>query len=276
MQYFISDKEFQLFSELVYRVSGIVLNASKKELVKARLSKRLTKTGIETFGEYYNHVTKHDKNGEELVRLIDSISTNKTDFFRESKHFDFLNTTLLPALIEEKKKKRNKTIRVWCAASSSGEEPYSLAITMLDHFKLNEGWDLKILATDISTKVLQKAINGVYTREVLGGVPKHIIPVHFSKVPANNKCYVVKDHLKKLITYRRFNLMTPKFPFKYLFDFIFCRNVMIYFDSETQHNLVSKFYNCLPKGGYLFIGHSETLTRKTHGFKYVEPAVYVK
>lgn len=275
MQYDISDKEFELFSDLIYRVSGIVLNASKKELVKARLSKRLTKTRIETFGEYYNYVTKHDKNGYELVQLIDSISTNKTDFFREVKHFDFLNETLLPALVEEKKKKKNRTVRVWCAASSTGEEPFSLAITMLDHFKLNEGWDLKILATDISTKVLQKAINGIYSKEVLSVVPKHVISTHFSKSRINNT-YEAKDHLKKMITYRRFNLMTPKYPFKYLFDFIFCRNVMIYFDSETQQGLVSKFYNCLSKGGYLFIGHSETLTRNTHGFKYVEPAVYRK
>ena len=274
MQYVISDKEFGLFSDLVYSVSGIVLNASKKELVKARLSKRLTKVKIETFGEYYDFVTKHDKNGDELVQLIDSISTNKTDFYRESRHFDFLNSPLLPALVEEKRKSKNRTIRIWCAASSSGEEPYSLAITVLDHIKPNEGWNLKILATDISTKVLQKAINGVYTKEVLGCVPKAVITTHFSKAP--NDCYKVKDHLKNLITYRRFNLMTPKFPFKYPFDFIFCRNVMIYFDSKTQEELISKFYNCLPKGGYLFIGHSETLTRKTHGFKYIEPAIYRK
>lgn len=277
MEYVLSSKEFGLLSDLIYKVCGIVLNESKKELVKARLSKRLIKTGIRSFGEYYKYVIKNDKNGEELVQLIDSISTNKTDFFREVKHFDYLNSKLLPELILEKQKKRNKTIRVWCAASSSGEEPYSLVITLLNHFNPDDGWNLKFLATDISTKVLQKAINGIYPAGTLRGVSKSILSKHFSKKIVNDTdCFEAKDHMKKLITYRRFNLMTPKFPFKYPFDFIFCRNVMIYFDSETQQQLVSKFYDCLPKGGHLFIGHSETFANRTHLFKYVQPAVYKK
>ena len=277
MQYVLSDKEFELFRGLIYKTSGISLALSKKELVKARLSKRLTKTGIGTFEQYYKFVTKHDKNGEELVHLLDSISTNKTDFFREAKHFDFLNTKLLPDLIQKKEKVKNKTIRVWCAASSSGEEPYTLAITILNHINPNDGWNIKILATDISTKILQRAIRGIYTIDSLKGISPAIVSAHFKRVVIDkSNCFQAKDHLKKIITFRRFNLMTPNFPFRNPFDFIFCRNVMIYFDTETQHKLILKFYNCLPKDGYLFIGHSETLARKTHGFKYTQPAVYQK
>ncbi len=277
MQYVLSDKEFELFRGLIYKTSGISLALSKKELVKARLSKRLTKTGIGSFEQYYKFVTKHDKNGEELVHLLDSISTNKTDFFREAKHFDFLNTKLLPDLIQKKEKVKNKTIRVWCAASSSGEEPYTLAITILNHINPNDGWNIKILATDISTKILQRAIKGIYTIDSLKGISPAIVSAHFKRVVIDrSNCFQAKDHLKKIITFRRFNLMTPNFPFRNPFDFIFCRNVMIYFDTETQHKLILKFYNCLPKDGYLFIGHSETLARKTHGFKYTQPAVYQK
>ncbi|MHC4267065.1 MAG: CheR family methyltransferase [Planctomycetota bacterium] len=277
MQYVISNDEFELFRSLIYDTCGINLQLSKKELVKARLSKRLAKVGINTFNDYYKYVTKTDKSGKELIHLLDSISTNKTDFFRENKHFDFLNTTLLPELVSNKEKNNDRKLRIWCAASSSGEEPYSLAITVLNHIKPSNGWDIKILATDISTKILQKAVTGIYKIELLKDISPGTISAHFFKVHAHNsQCYEAKEHLKELITYRRFNLMTEKFPFKHPFDFIFCRNVMIYFDSDTQHRLVSKFYDCLPKNGYLFIGHSETLSKSNSGFKYAQPAVYQK
>jgi chemotaxis protein methyltransferase CheR len=275
MQYVLSNKEFEMFRGLIYDTCGISLTLSKKELVKARLTKRLTKTGLNSFNDYYNYVTKTDKTGKELIHLIDNISTNKTDFFREKKHFDYLNTTLLPDLISSKEKNKNRKLRIWCAASSSGEEPYTLAMTVFNHIKPDNGWDVKILATDISTRILQRAIDGVYKTELLNDVPSGITSAHFSEVLVDNtNCYKAKDHLKDIITFRRFNLMTEKFPFKYPFDFIFCRNVMIYFDPETQHRLVKKFYNCLPKNGYLFIGHSETLSKSDNDFKYIQPAVY--
>ncbi len=273
----LSNKEFELFRDLIYKTSGINLAQSKKELVKSRLSKRLAAKSIDTFEEYYRFVTRTDNSGEELVHLLDNISTNKTDFFREKKHFEFLNSKLLPDLIEKKEKMRDKKLRVWCAASSSGEEPYTLAMTVLDHITPKNGWDIKILATDISTKILQKAIRGVYMQETVNDIPQGLLAAHFSRTLINNTVfYKVKDHLKALISYRRFNLMTPKFPFKNPFDFIFCRNVMIYFDPETQQRLVSKFYDCLPKEGYLFIGHSETLAKRVSGFKYIQPALYQK
>ncbi len=277
MQYLLSNEEFELFRRLIYDSSGINLTLTKKELVKARLAKRLTKTGIDSFKDYYKYVTKTDKTGKELIHLIDSISTNKTDFFREKKHFDLLNTSLLPSLISSKTKAGIKKLRIWCAASSSGEEPYTLAMTVFNHLKPNNGWDVKILATDISTKILKKAIIGIYKKELLKDIPTGTISAHFSSVLyENTNCYKAKDHLKDIITFRRFNLMTPEFPFKNPFDFIFCRNVMIYFDPETQSKLASKFYDCLPKDGHLFIGHSETLSRSNTSFKYVQPAVYRK
>jgi chemotaxis protein methyltransferase CheR len=275
MQYVLSNKEFEMFRGLIYDTCGISLTLSKKELVKARLTKRLTKTGLNSFNDYYNYVTKTDKTGKELIHLIDNISTNKTDFFREKKHFDYLNTTLLPDLISSKEKNKNRKLRIWCAASSSGEEPYTLAMTVFNHIKPDNGWDVKILATDISTRILQRAIDGVYKTELLNDVPSGLTSAHFAEVFVDNtNCYKAKDHLKDIITFRRFNLMTEKFPFKYPFDFIFCRNVMIYFDPETQHRLVKKFYNFLPKNGYLFIGHSETLSKSDNDFKYIQPAVY--
>ena len=277
MQYLLSNEEFELFRRLIHDSSGINLTLTKKELVKARLAKRLTKMGIDSFKDYYKYVTKTDKTGKELIHLIDSISTNKTDFFREKKHFDLLNTSLLPSLISSKTKAGIKKLRIWCAASSSGEEPYTLAMTVFNHLKPNNGWDVKILATDISTKILGKAINGIYKKELLKDIPTGTISAHFSSVLyENTNCYKAKDHLRNIITFRRFNLMTPEFPFKNPFDFIFCRNVMIYFDPETQSKLASKFYDCLPKDGHLFIGHSETLSRSNTSFKYVQPAVYRK
>ncbi len=277
MQCILSNEEFELFKRLIYDSCGISLTLSKKELVKARLTKRLTKVGIDSFSDYYKYVTKTDNTGKELIHLIDSISTNKTDFFREKKHFDFLNATLLPSLISSKIKTGNRKLRIWCAASSSGEEPYTLAMTVFNHLKSNNGWDVKILATDISTRILQKAINGIYRKELLKDIPPATISAHFSSVLyENTNCYKTKNHLRDIITFRRFNLMTPEFPFKNPFDFIFCRNVMIYFDPETQNRLVSKFYNCLPKDGYLFIGHSETLSRSNSRFKYIQPAIYQK
>lgn len=277
MQYILSDEEFDLFRSLIYNTCGIHITSSKKELVKARLSKRLTKSGIGSFKDYYKYVTTIDNTGNELIHLIDSISTNKTDFFREKKHFDFLDNTLLPSLISRKMKERNKKLRIWCAAASSGEEPYTLAMTVFNHIKPDNGWDVKLLATDISTKALQKAINGIYKNELLKEMPPGTISSHFSKVLVDNaNCYRVKDHLRDIITFRRFNLISPQFPFKNPFDFIFCRNVMIYFDPETQRKLVAKFYNCLPKDGYFFIGHSETLSRSDSDFKYIQPAIYQK
>ncbi len=274
----LSQKEYELFKNLVYEQTGISLGEKKKELVKTRLGKRLRKTGIPTFKDYYNYVTSSENgSNEELISLIDAISTNKTSFFRENEHFIFLRETLIPEILNNCKKSGKKKIRVWSAGCSSGEEPYTMAIVFHENIKNLSTWDLKILATDISTRMLDKARAGIYKMETLQDVPIGMRKAYFQAgVGENAGLCKVKKHLKDFVLFRRLNLMMPTYPFKGLFDFIFCRNVIIYFDKATQEGLMRKYNRYLKPGGYLFLGHSEGLTGISSGFKYVKPSVYQK
>lgn len=277
MEIDINDKEFSLFQQLIYDASGIFLTPVKKELLKSRLMKRLRQKSLTSFKEYYNYVTQRDTTGEELVNLLDCISTNLTEFFREAAHFHFLSEKAIPALLEKKRKNYEKRIRVWSAGCSTGEEPYSISMVLAEHVQPQYEWDVKILATDISTRVLKKAMEGVYTKEQLKSVSPQLINAYFKKRVANNKDYYhLDDCLKNMVAFRRLNLTDEAYPFKGQFDFIFCRNVMIYFDKQTQSELVSKFYKHLTPDGYLFIGHSESLTGTNNKFRYVQPTVYQK
>lgn len=273
----LDDKEFGLFQRLIYDESGISLSSSKKELLKSRLMKRLRQKSLPSFRAYYQYVTEEDRTGEEMVRMLDCISTNLTEFFREIAHFEFLSKTVLPHLVDVKKKRNEKKIRIWSAGCSTGEEPYTLSMVVAEHIKLVREWDIKILATDISTRVLAKASEGIYSRERLKNVPVQMLNTYFERAAGNLKdlCQV-KESLKKLVVFRRFNLMNETYPFKGQFDFIFCRNVMIYFDKQTQNELILKYYKHLAPDGYLFIGHSESLAGTSHKFKYVRPTVYQK
>lgn len=273
----IDDKQFSLFQRLIYNESGINLTLAKKELLKSRLMKRLRERSLVSFKEYYQYVTNDDETGEELVSMLDCISTNLTEFFRESSHFDFLSKEVLPFLFETKKKTRSKKIRIWCAGCSTGEEPYSISMVLAEHGGRLAEWDIKILATDLSTRVLKKAMIGVYTKDQLSGLPIHMLNTYFKNRDDNLKNqYQVENYLKDMIVFRRLNLADKTFPFKGQFDFIFCRNVMIYFDKQTQAGLVAKFYHHLAQGGYLFIGHSESLAGTDNKFRYVRPTIYQK
>ncbi|MBI2560397.1 MAG: protein-glutamate O-methyltransferase [Planctomycetes bacterium] len=273
----LTDKEFELISKLVYSECGIKLSKEKNELVKSRLTKRLKKYGFRTFEEYYEYVTAIDKTGNELVCLIDCISTNKTEFFREKAHFDFLDKEFLPDLIEEKIRGGFYRLRGWSAGCSTGEEPFSIAITVCKHLDIFSRWDVKILATDISTRVIEKAKQGIYEKEKLETLPQGIVKTHFiCTKEVDTAYYSVKEYLRKMVLFGRLNLMDKQFPFTGQFDFIFCRNVMIYFDKATQRELVSKFHKYLAPGGYLFIGHSESLTGIPNSFEYIQPTVYRK
>ncbi|KKO18699.1 MAG: protein-glutamate O-methyltransferase [Candidatus Brocadia sp.] len=273
----INDKEFGLFQRLIYNKSGINLTPAKKELLKSRLIKRLRERSLTSFKEYYQYVTEEDTTGEELVSMLDCISTNLTEFFRESAHFDFLSENVLPVLLENKRKNREKKIRIWCAGCSTGEEPYSISMILSERIEQLSKWDIKILATDLSTRVLKKATQGIYAKERLRDIPLQMLNTYFKKESHNLKdCYQINDFLKGLIAFRRLNLTDEIFPFKGQFDFIFCRNVMIYFDKQTQSELVSKFYKHLAPEGYLFIGHSESLAGTETRFRYVRPTVYQK
>ncbi|CAN2041976.1 Chemotaxis protein methyltransferase [Candidatus Magnetomoraceae bacterium gMMP-15] len=268
----LTEEDFKLFSNLIYQKCGIYLHEGKKELVRSRLNKRLRETGISSFKSYYKFLTQKD-NGDELIWMLDAISTNKTSFFREKKHFDFLNEKVFPLYSSGKYGKR---LRFWSAASSSGEEPYTLAISLLEHFNQSYGFDMKILASDISTKVLKDAQRGVYPAERLEDVPLPMQSSYFQKGYGRQAGFFkVKSSLMNMVKFKRINLMDP-FPFKAIFNFIFCRNVMIYFDKKTQEHVVNKFYDCMTPEGYLMIGHSESLTGIKHCFKYIQPSIYQK
>jgi chemotaxis protein methyltransferase CheR len=270
----LTDSEFERISRFVYDQCGINLNEGKRELVKARLGKRIRHGQFQSFRDYYQHVIGDDT-GREIVHLLDSISTNFTFFFREQKHFDYLRFEFLPELIDRKRGK-DSSIRVWSAGCSSGEEPYSIAITILDAIESPRAREVVILATDISTKVLKTAEAGIFHEERIRSLPSPLVKKHFLKGDHRWKDYVkVKDRVKRSVQFKRLNLMDP-FNFKEPFDCIFCRNVMIYFDKKTQADLVNRFYDRLGQGGVLFIGHSESLTGIPHSFHYVRPAIYRK
>jgi len=267
----LSDRNFKQFSRLVAENCGINLHAGKKELVRARLSKRLRATGCRDFNTYIQFL-KGDADGKELLLLLDAISTNETSFFREPKHFEFLKTDVFPAL----KALSPKRLQFWSAGCSSGEEPYSLVMWLWEHFEGIDSWDLKILATDISTKVLAQAESGVYPDRRLSQMPKHQIRKYFQRGFGSREGYFrVKQSIKDKVVFRRQNLMEP-FGSGPEFQLILCRNVMIYFDRETRQALIGNFYNCLKPGGYLMMGHAESLNGMNHRFRYIQPNVYQK
>lgn len=271
----LSEKLFQEFSQLVYQKCGINLHEGKKALLQARLNKRLRATGIQSYEEYYEYVLAGQSN--ELIFFLDSVSTNLTYFFRESQHFDFVKDVSLPELLEKKRAEHSNRLRVWNAGCSTGEEPYTTAMCILSCLDSSLKWDFRILATDISTRVLEVASRGVYGEEKVLKVPAPLRQQYFVKRNGSDGKveYEVGAALKKIITFRRLNLKEP-YPFKGPFDYIFCRNVMIYFDKQTQESLVQKMSGYLAPGGYLFVGHSESLTGLTHPLRYVRPAVYRK
>jgi chemotaxis protein methyltransferase CheR len=260
---------------LIYKQCGIHLHDGKKELVRARLAKRLRQTGHKNFSNYYDFLVK-DPSGEELVLMLNAISTNLTSFFRESKHFDFLMQDVFPMIRHQIHSSRSERIHVWSAGCSTGEEPYSLAISFLEYFGAEARHFVKILATDISTHVLSTAASGVYSASRVENVPQNMLRKYFQKGHGKMSGYIrLKPEIRKMIEFRRFNLKDP-FPSRNRYHIVFCRNVMIYFDKSFQETLVNKYHDSLKTGGYFFIGHSESLMKLNHRFKYVNPTVYLK
>jgi chemotaxis protein methyltransferase CheR len=270
----ISNNEFRLISTFVYENIGINLTEEKRNLVIGRLQKLVRSLGFGSFKHYYDYLSA-DRTGQALDRLVNRISTNYTYFHRESDHFDFFRSRALPDVVDGMNGQNCKDLRIWCAGCSSGEEPYMLVMQMFEYFGREYGmWDAGVLATDISGKALDTAKSGVYTEKAVGRVPSDIKQRYFIKNgPGELK---ISEKVKREVTFRRFNLMNRQFPFKKPFQMIFCRNVMIYFDQPTRVALIRKFYDNMVPGGYLFIGHSETLGRKQPLFDYVMPAVYRK
>jgi len=266
----IKSKEFKELTEYIKINYGINLT-QKKNLIEGRLSNMLMEKGFTNFSQYLQHIFK-DPTKMEITNLINKITTNYTYFMRETDHFDYFKNEVLPYLQATNKE---QDLRIWSAGCSTGEEPYTLAMIMTDYFgKAKTMWNTKVLATDISVQVLEIAEKGLYPKEVIQAVPPIWKANYFKKLDAEN--YQISEQIKQEIVFRIFNLMDERFPFKRKFHVIFCRNVMIYFDNQTKSKLIEKFYDMTEPGGYLFIGHSESISRGETAYQYVMPAVYRK
>lgn len=267
----ITEKEFEQLSAYIKKQYGINLKEEKRNLVTGRLYNELVKNGFNNYTDYINYLLA-DRSGNALNTLVNKITTNHTYFMREANHFYYFRDVVMPHLLRTVK---GKDLRIWSAGCSSGEEAYTLAMIIDEILGKNKvWWDTKILATDISSKVLESAVNGCYNKDEIGNISPQWKLNYFRRVDEDQ--LKVLDRIRNEIIFRRFNLMDDIFPFKQKFHVIFCRNVMIYFDMETKHKLINKFYNLLEYGGYLFIGHSETIEKSTTNFKYIMPAVYRK
>lgn len=266
----ISDGELKELTEYIRANYGIEL-ARKRHLVEGRLGKLISERGFGNFAEYLRFVLS-DPTKREMTDLVSRLTTNHTYFMRETRHFDFFRDTVLPYL---KAASPQRDLRVWSAGCSSGEEPYTLAMIMADFFGGEKYlWDTKVLATDISVDVLAAAEKGAYAAEAVNSLPAAWRLNYFRQTGPGE--FSVTDRLRSEVIFRVFNLMDAVFPFRKKFQVIFCRNVMIYFDAKTKINLVNKFYELTEPGGYLFIGHTETINREHTAYKYVMPAVYRK
>lgn len=275
LEFTIKADEFQAFRELIYSESGISLNSSKRDLVCSRLARRLRHFGFGSFAEYYQYLIEEDTTGVERQVMINCLTTNKTDFFREAHHFDFLRNSVLPGLCSRAKNGGKRKIRIWSAGCSTGEEPYTLAITLKENLDPDFGWDVRILASDIDTDCLAKAEAGVYPAERLELVPDHLRKKYFSPSASGgpNQLSASLD-LRQLIAFRHVNLIEEPWPMRAQFDMIFCRNVIIYFDRETQLRLVERFASILNPEGFLFLGHSESLHGLTDRFEPLGGSIY--
>ncbi|WP_456439789.1 CheR family methyltransferase [Caldithrix abyssi] len=268
----LTDEAFTKISELVYRRVGIVLTPQKRSLVLARLQSVLREHGFVNFEDYLKFLN-NDASGRALNTFINRISTNHTFFNREAPHFEFLKKVALPQLTESAG--RHSRLRLWSAGCSSGEEPNQMAMELVEVLGETAAAEkAAILATDISTAALNRAQIGIYDRENVQHLPYAYRLKYFLPVDENN--FQIKPALQRLILFKRLNLVRSHFPFKKQFHVVFCRNVMIYFDQETRASLIAKFYRYLAPGGYLMLGHSESIPPGNRYFKYVRPAIYRK
>ncbi len=274
--YSLTPREFKKFRDIIYERTGINLGEQKRDLVLSRLTKRLRILNIGTFEEYYRYIS-HENNSSEITAMINRITTNVTSFFRENHHFHVLRDIVIPKLMEKGAASGRRRIRIWSAGCSTGQEPYSIAITLADSFRGHVGWDIKILATDLDTEVLSKGKKGVYSKESVDNVPLEQLRRFFKKGMGENKGFFqVTGPIKKMVVFRQLNLTMERFPIRGPLDAIFCRNVIIYFDKNMKAKLIKTFSNLLGNNGYLFMGHSESLIAMKEKFNYIHNTVYQK
>lgn len=264
----LNDRTFKEYSDFLYQTTGINMQANKKHLLDSKLNRLLSKNNLGSADDYIGLLSR-PQNASQRQEFINMMTTNTTEFFRESNHFSFLQDRLDLIMGKNPRIKQEKTIRVWSAACSSGQEPVTIALVLK---QLLGDYQVRILATDINTRVLSKAVEGVYSEGECLGVPRFLLNAYFEKCPEG---YRLGSEIRSLITYRQFNLMN-EYSFKWGFDIIFCRNVLIYFDQQVQQQLINKFYGHLVGGGLLFLGHSESMVNKKHRFKSIGNSIYLK
>jgi chemotaxis protein methyltransferase CheR len=256
----LSKKTFNRFRDFIQKELGIRMPDVKRTLLESRLQKRMRETGSASFESYYEYVFSSEGLEKELVHMMDVITTNKTDFFRESKHFDYLVETALPALLNGEENGGKRKVSCWSAGCSSGEEPYTLAMVLSEYVRNHRGISFSILATDISTRVLGKAMLGIYREDLIAPVPMQMRKRYLMRSRDRSKATVrIIPDLRSKIVFQRLNFMQDGYGLNASVDIIFCRNVLIYFDSKTQERVVNNLCRYLNPGGYLFTGHSETL-----------------
>ncbi len=265
----LSEQQFDRYRDLIYRSCGIYLNQSKLLMLQAKLDKLLRQNKIDSYDDYYQRL-RGEKDQQIWAEFIDEITVHQSGFFRENHHFEYIRSQLRTILEANKRISENGEIRVWSMACATGEEPYTLGMVLTEW--LPPQISIRILATDISGRILSVAQNGTYPSSIKKNMDPYYLKHYFNY---DGDSYQVKQTIRDLVTFRLFNLIEP-FSFKDVFDLIFCRNVMIYFDHYIQQQLIYKIYQVTNLGGFLFLGHSESLINNQYGFKYVQPTIYVK
>ena len=271
----ISNADFGRLRKLIYHQAGINLGADKRAMLELRIKRRLRSLNLNSYGQYCDYLFAHDGQQDEIVHLIDVVTTNKTDFFREPGHFEFLVRKAVPEFMVGNASRR--PMLVWSAGCSTGEEPYTLAMVLSEYGLVNPNFRFRVLATDVSTSVLEKAQLGVFSGDTLRPVPVELRRKYFmrSRDPDSNLLRVVPE-LRRLVEFRRLNLMDEDFGLSEKVDAVFCRNVIIYFDRSTQERILQKIIHYLVPGGYTFVGHAETLHTMDIPLVPVAPALYRK
>lgn len=265
-----SEKDFKYIRDLISERTGIVLAEHKVDMVYGRLSRRLRELNLDTFDGYLSSLENDE---QELIHFVNALTTNLTAFFREAHHFEFLASNLIPNIIKNKSEKR---LRIWSAGCSSGEEPYTIAMTVRSLIPENSGWDVKILATDLDTNMVAKGSKGIYNEDRVTGLSEQNMKKWVKKGRGDTAGMVkMDDRLRDMITFKQLNLMN-EWPMKGKFDFIFCRNVVIYFNKETQAVLFDRYADMLVDDGHLFIGHSESMYKICDRFKLLGQTIYKK
>lgn len=270
----LSDEDFKRLSEFIYREYGIKMPPAKKVMLQGRLQKRLRELDITSFREYVDYVFSA-QGQDEVIHMMDVVSTNKTDFFREPVHFEFLAQEVVPHF--GRATEFRYPLKIWSAGCSSGEEPYTIAIILMECKEKFPALDFHILGTDISTRILQTAIDAIYKENRIEGIPLQILKKYFlrSKDRTNPTVRLIPE-IRRKVTYMRLNLMENVYPVPDIYDVIFCRNVLIYFDRPTQERVINKLCTHLKPGGFFFLGHSESVTGMVVPLRQIKPTIFVK